>query len=1427
MDAPNPRTPNNLMLLAMNFRNSFGGLCGLLASCLLGSIHAQAGAPSYPGPRTAATLSGADQLCRSVINKPIGETLPSNPLPMSGAGSSAKCNVVGVANRIKGAELPSIQPQTAPIGSSPISKSAGSTGTTSVSPVRWTGAGKPSGSMGPAVGVSAPLRGSKQGPLGTANANLPPTPSMGSSPHAKVVIAKPGAVVPCTQALSGKITTQISAGNTLTAAPASAFGFLPARGPGVLAPLKVSAPRAVSIPKTTSALITCSTIATPSVSTAMTVHPAASTVKVAESAPKLNGGQLRPVSAMATTLTATSARTAALPAQTVSTLTEASGPASASVSNPNASPNFAQAALLTIPSVMLDDSFRPIRQPMITSNGIANDYEIDSALGKFFPGGNLFFSFSRFGLLTGESATFSNNTGLSGIHNILARVTGGGLSNIDGTINVSIDGANLFLMNPSGFIFGQNSSLNVPGSFTVTTADYLKLADGNRFNAQSGPADASLSAASVSAFGFLAGKTASPSPVTFDHTFFSMVEGKNFIVVAGDQTIDGAFIVAPAAQLTLVGVAGHGEVPADPIILAATPLELLPALGNITLTGSSFLSAGSSGTSEAGRVEIDAGVVAIMDSSVDASMLAIPRGTAGGASSVLVRGQTLRVSDAGQISAETNGFGRGGTINIQAGDVTLTNGSLIQTITSGESSGGSITLAANTVNISESAIKSSANGAGAAGNIYVTANAISISGEMRSSASGILAESGFASPTGRNFTGQGGDVNIITPLLTLTNGGQISTTTFGPGRGGNIFVSAGNISIAGSSNFSLGTDTFVFQSGILASSGLPGDQGMGGMGGNVALSTDSLYVSNNGLITASTLGSGGGGSLSINAGSIILDGSGATLPTGIAATTSYPTGGKGGDIAIAAGSLQVLGGAEISAATMGTGAGGNISIVGGSALVAGRTSAITAQTTAPHGGTGGNLRLNVNSVSITDAGQISVSTQGSGAGGSIGITASQVTIDGGASIRADTSGGSGIIASAPSAHDVNLTLSVLSADGANSDLRAILVNPASNQVALFNEGDAIGTNLISLTFSNSSTISLTDGVAPYTGTFQPAVPLAFLNGGAANGTWKVKIGTTGSSDATLTSWTLAVNGQQFSDDVTHILSAGSFLSFPLAVTLPSIRTYVQAGPGGNIQINAGTVTARNGGMVSASSRGDGTAGSISITAGNSILLQGNSLISVLSRASDAGSIALTAGRSIELHGGATITASAGANGGSISLRAGNLFFLDYSSLVATAGTQLSLGGVGGTGGNITVDPTFIILDHGLISANAAIGLGGNILLRTDHFLSSESLLTATGSTDGTVKIVSLELDIVAGLIGLPGNVLDVSSQLREQCALRLGEDFSSFLLLGRGGVEASPDEALDEPASERTRDKEESRAMRKLRQKGGVQLALPPASLPR
>jgi filamentous hemagglutinin family protein len=96
---------------------------------------------------------------------------------------------------------------------------------------------------------------------------------------------------------------------------------------------------------------------------------------------------------------------------------------------------------------------------------------------------NLFHSFQQFGLNQNQIANFLANPN---IRNILGRVVSGEPSVINGLIQVTVQGGsgtpNLYLMNPAGIILGANASLNVPASFTATTATSIGF-DNNWFNA--------------------------------------------------------------------------------------------------------------------------------------------------------------------------------------------------------------------------------------------------------------------------------------------------------------------------------------------------------------------------------------------------------------------------------------------------------------------------------------------------------------------------------------------------------------------------------------------------------------------------------------------------------------------------------------------------------------------------------------------------------------------------------------------------------------------------------------------------------------------------------------------------------------------------------------------------------------------------------
>ncbi len=86
----------------------------------------------------------------------------------------------------------------------------------------------------------------------------------------------------------------------------------------------------------------------------------------------------------------------------------------------------------------------------------------------------LFHSFEQLGLSAGQVATFMAQPELQAI---LGRVVGGDASYINGLLSVS-GGADLYLINPAGILFGPNAQLDLAGSFAATTANGVQFDTG-------------------------------------------------------------------------------------------------------------------------------------------------------------------------------------------------------------------------------------------------------------------------------------------------------------------------------------------------------------------------------------------------------------------------------------------------------------------------------------------------------------------------------------------------------------------------------------------------------------------------------------------------------------------------------------------------------------------------------------------------------------------------------------------------------------------------------------------------------------------------------------------------------------------------------------------------------------------------------------
>jgi filamentous hemagglutinin family protein len=102
-------------------------------------------------------------------------------------------------------------------------------------------------------------------------------------------------------------------------------------------------------------------------------------------------------------------------------------------------------------------------------SGSGNNFNVTGGLSR---GQNLFQSFTDFSVPTNGSVTFTNP---AGNRSIITRVTGNLFSDINGKVNTN--GANFFLINPNGIIFGNNVQLNVGKSFVGSTANGIDLVD--------------------------------------------------------------------------------------------------------------------------------------------------------------------------------------------------------------------------------------------------------------------------------------------------------------------------------------------------------------------------------------------------------------------------------------------------------------------------------------------------------------------------------------------------------------------------------------------------------------------------------------------------------------------------------------------------------------------------------------------------------------------------------------------------------------------------------------------------------------------------------------------------------------------------------------------------------------------------------------
>jgi filamentous hemagglutinin family protein len=577
-------------------------------------------------------------------------------------------------------------------------------------------------------------------------------------------------------------------------------------------------------------------------------------------------------------------------------------------------------------------------------------------------GSNLFHSFSQFSVPTGGAAVFNNP---ADVQTIFSRVTGGAASNIDGLIQTG-GSANLFLLNPSGIVFGPNTQLNIGGSFVGTTASHIRFTDGVEFSATNPTALLTMSVP----IGIQMGANPAPimiqgggHPLTTENPILApylplgfapglMVgPGNTIALVGGDLTLNAGVLMAPAGRVDLASLGANATLPITP------NFQLGDAIGDrrdIQLTQKSLIDVNA----------IDAGSIQLQGRAIDlqsGSLLWVQnRGTNVSGDITVNATDRLTVDDSAPDLSSVSGIineslaGNGGDINLIAPHITVSNGANIMSRAFGDGQGGNLSIA--TVDLAIIGV-------------------VPVVPDIFSTINGTTAGSGA-----------GGDVTVMARNVAVLGGATFGTATFGSGHGGNLMLTADTVKVSGltvnlaSSSISVPT--------------------LGGSGdaGNLILNTRKLSLSEGGFMLASSIGAGNAGNVTINATeSIDLAGvqpdPGSAYQTGIASAVAPPAEpyktlfgltattaqGASGDLTINTPDLRVYDGADITVDNAGSGIVGNI-YINTDRLTLKNGGIIAASS---NSGQGGNIWLRSNLIVLNQNARIATAAGGIGDGGNL------------------------------------------------------------------------------------------------------------------------------------------------------------------------------------------------------------------------------------------------------------------------------------------------------------------------------------------------------------------------------------------------------------------------------------------------------------
>ncbi|UKO95861.1 two-partner secretion domain-containing protein [Nostoc sp. UHCC 0870] len=610
----------------------------------------------------------------------------------------------------------------------------------------------------------------------------------------------------------------------------------------------------------------------------------------------------------------------------------------------------------TLAQITKDDTLGA-ENSVVTPN-LINGQNVDQIDGGAIRGNNLFHSFEQFSVSPGNTAYFNNATN---IQNIIGRVTGNSISNINGIIKTN-GTANLFLINPNGIIFGSQAALDIQGSFLASTATSINFGNNLQFSAVN-PQTAPLLSIDVPIglqFGTTAATIRNQSQASLGGATnrlnrpagLQVQANQTLALVGGDLTLESGNLTAKSGRIELGSVGANSVVSINPTNQGwVLGYENVRDFQNVQLTRQTL------GTPNS-------------PSQVDVS--------GAGSGSIHVQGKQVLINSSSQLLANTLGSRQGGNLTINASEsVELVSGTPLTTRTFGSGNAGDLTITTGKLIVKDLAqVQTGAQflnnvGAlrlGSGGKLIVNASdSVELSGSRVFG--NFLLFTGLLAAT--PDSGDAGDIIINTKNLRIEDGARISTESAGrlqivagsnqfspaTGRGGNVIINASeSVQINGTSANNSPSGIFTATRGI-------------GAAGNLTLTTKKLTIQDGGAIIVSSaaqknviyLGDptqlGAAGEININARFIHLD---------QGKLVAESEAGRGGNINLKVQDLLLMRHeSQISTnagQTLGQGDGGNIAINAANGFIVGfplENSDITANAFA---GTGGKVTINAKNI---------------------------------------------------------------------------------------------------------------------------------------------------------------------------------------------------------------------------------------------------------------------------------------------------------------------------------------------------------------------------------------------------------------------------------------------------------------------------------